>query len=102
MQEEIFGPLLPIKTYDNIEPKPNVFDGTVNRRASDKVRNYLKGSAQGMLPTWVGMVLNQVLVLLFENNQLESHELTEMCARVKRSSHMNVPWITLFRRHREV
>jgi hypothetical protein len=54
-----------------VQPKPNVFVGTVNRRARDKVLDYVKRNAQGMLPTCVGMVLNQVLVLLFENNQLK-------------------------------
>jgi CRISPR-associated protein Cas2 len=33
-----------------VEPKPNVFVGTVNRRTRDKLLDYLKGNAQGMLP----------------------------------------------------
>jgi hypothetical protein len=39
-----------------VEPKPNVFVGTVNRRTRDKVLEYVKRNVQGMLPTRVGMV----------------------------------------------
>ena len=31
-----------------IEPKPNVFVGTVNRRTRDKVMEYVKRNAKGM------------------------------------------------------
>jgi CRISPR-associated protein Cas2 len=31
-----------------VEPKPNVFVGTVNRRTRDKVLDYVKRNAQGM------------------------------------------------------
>jgi CRISPR-associated protein Cas2 len=31
-----------------VEPKPNVFVGTVNRRTRDKVLDYVKHNAQGM------------------------------------------------------
>ncbi len=31
-----------------IEPKPNVFVGTVNRRTRDKVLDYVKRNAEGM------------------------------------------------------
>ena len=31
-----------------VEPKPNVFVGTVNRRTRDKVREYVKRNAIGM------------------------------------------------------
>jgi CRISPR-associated protein Cas2 len=32
-----------------VEPKPNVFVGTVNRRTRDKVLDYVKHNAQGLL-----------------------------------------------------
>jgi CRISPR-associated protein Cas2 len=65
-----------------VEPKPNVFVGTVNRRTRDKVLDYVKRNAQGM----------SLLILSSEPN-CQEFRIEHWCEPDRRDAHLSGLWL---------
>ena len=65
-----------------VEPKPNVFVGTINRRTRDKVLEYVKRNAEGM----------SLLILTSETN-CQGFRIERWGAPDRRDTHLSGLWL---------